>query len=429
MALIDVPRILLTGFEDQEIVRNIGIGLVHELRKKGHSVACATTSPDIAASAVLERLSSRPVSCFYPELLNTKRIGALACVAVSGADFLIILGACDLGELNSLDQKVIEASSCSSISVCKRKGMKPFDPRIKIDAQILISDSERKDEDLIGTIKVSEAFSQDKLGDTYLGAAPNISRGEILRLATLVEEKLDLDKLETLARKAEAVEVKGFNFAPQRRKTRFAVARDGCFSGGFSDNLMLLRYFGADIAEFSPIADTELPKDVGGLYLPASFLKDYGRALSENIEIRKSILEFAQSGGVVFSEGPSSAYLCQSFRLEDDDTSHLGVGLIPAQAFIRGSELTPVEVLVKEDCVLGYPGLLLKSLLAKSWRIHAQENLVTVFEVTGSRSETNPEGYSPGAQVVSTFSLPHFGTCREAAYNLVTSAEVVRSLG
>ncbi|MEZ4754600.1 MAG: hypothetical protein R3A13_09905 [Bdellovibrionota bacterium] len=431
MALIDVPRIILTGYSGVNKVVNIAMGLVHELRSQGKSVVCSSVTPNLKVIPTIERLSSRPVSCIHPEILSQSRIAAMTSMAVSGADFLIIIGACDLLELNSLDQKIIEAVNCPTITVTRSLHRKPFDPRIKIDATILLQDNPQEvklNNSVLGTFDLDEINAHEPLIEHYLEPAPNFTRKEILRISELVRSKLNISAIEIMAEKAEKVDVKKFTFTPSRRKTNIAVARDGCFSGGFSDNLILLRYFGANLIEFSPISDKNLPADIGGVYLPACFIGEYGQALSDNQEIKADIIRFARTGGVIYSEGPASGYLCNKFKLGSDGDSFSGVGLVPGRAYLSDTSPKQVEFLVREDCILGYPGLVLQGLWTKSWSILEQEQLVNVLEVNRNRSETYLEGFSPGAQIVSTLGMLHFGSCREVANNLVLSAQVVKNL-
>ncbi|MCB0318368.1 MAG: hypothetical protein KDD56_06390 [Bdellovibrionales bacterium] len=429
MALLEIPRVLISGFVPSDLIRNFGIGIIHELRKANHSVACATSKTDFISSAILERLSLRPVACLSSEYLSRNRIGAMACVAASGADFLIVLGVGDLAEASSYDQTLAEALGCKIIALTDKPAKKPFDPRVEIEAEILVADENSNSNigSILGSISKSELRCKDVFSASFLNQAANISRSEILRLSLLVEENINLAEVEKICKLAGKSEIQKFSYSPKQRKTRIAVARDGCFSGGFADNLLLLRYYGADLVEFSPISDKSLPDGIGGVYLPAPYLKEYAQSLADNKLIRKEIHTFAKKGGVVFSEGLSTAYLSDSFKFDDTD-SFDGVGILPGSANILSSELKRLEVLIKEDCIFGYPGLVLKGLGCKNWNIKARENILTVFEMSRADYDTIPEGYSPGAQIICTFSILHFGTCRVAVNNIVNSAEVFKRI-
>ena len=57
-------------------------------------------------------------------------------------------------------------------------------------------------------------------------------------------------------------------------RVRLAVARDAAFCFTYAETLEALRENGAELCFFSPLADTALPDNIGGLYLPGRTLQD-----------------------------------------------------------------------------------------------------------------------------------------------------------
>ena len=58
-------------------------------------------------------------------------------------------------------------------------------------------------------------------------------------------------------------------------RVRLAVARDAAFCFTYAETLEALRENGAELCFFSPLADTALPDNIGGLYLPGGYPELY----------------------------------------------------------------------------------------------------------------------------------------------------------
>ena len=91
-------------------------------------------------------------------------------------------------------------------------------------------------------------------------------------------------------------------------RVRLAVARDAAFCFTYAETLEALRENGAELCFFSPLADTALPDNIGGLYLPG-------------------LPTVAECGG----------FLCLGRTLQDaDGTPHPMAGVLPGQGFKVG---------------------------------------------------------------------------------------------
>ena len=65
-------------------------------------------------------------------------------------------------------------------------------------------------------------------------------------------------------------------------RVRLAVARDAAFCFTYAETLEALRENGAELCFFSPLADTALPDNIGGLYLPGGYPELYAARLAAN---------------------------------------------------------------------------------------------------------------------------------------------------
>ena len=103
----------------------------------------------------------------------------------------------------------------------------------------------------------------------------------------------------------------------------------------YAETLEAFRDAGAEVVFFSPLRDTALPENIGGLYLPGGYPELYAQALSENKTMRASIRQAVQAGLPTAAECGGFLYLGQT--LEDDaGTAHPMAGVLPGQGFRVG---------------------------------------------------------------------------------------------
>jgi cobyrinic acid a,c-diamide synthase len=158
-------------------------------------------------------------------------------------------------------------------------------------------------------------------------------------LAKSAEETVDLDRVELLASSCKELRV-----APQPvmkamgRTVRIGIAQDEAFCFYYPDNLALLAAEGAELVIFSPLNDQVLP-NVDMLYLGGGYPELHGERLARNVTMRTAIRQFAERGGTVYAECGGMMYLTQAIR-DVAGTSHETVGLFPAEAVMRKSDLT-----------------------------------------------------------------------------------------
>ena len=68
----------------------------------------------------------------------------------------------------------------------------------------------------------------------------------------------------------------------QRPRVPIAVARDAAFCFTYAETLEALERAGAELCWFSPLQDSALPEQIGGLYLPGGYPELYAGQLSAN---------------------------------------------------------------------------------------------------------------------------------------------------
>ncbi len=117
-----------------------------------------------------------------------------------------------------------------------------------------------------------------------------------------------------------------------------------------------LRSLGAEIVNFSPIGDRQLP-DVDGLYFGGGYPEAFARELSSNDAMLSAIRGFALRGGVVYAECGGLMYLADAIGTLNGVRWPM-VSIIPGVALMseRLQALGYVEVETRADSILGPAG-------------------------------------------------------------------------
>ncbi len=187
---------------------------------------------------------------------------------------------------------------------------------------------------------VPEAAIPDRhLGLVTAGEIQDLQR-KLSLLADAAEQGLDVDGLLDLAGTASPLEppapllpadVQGPDAA---RPVRIALARDPAFCFYYAQNLDILRALGAELVEFSPLADAHLPDNIQGLYLGGGYPELHLKALAANRSLRAEIHDRVQGGLPTLAECGGFLYLHE--RLSDGQESYPMAGVIPGEGTLTG---------------------------------------------------------------------------------------------
>ncbi len=214
------------------------------------------------------------------------------------------------------------------------------------------------DIEVLGHLSREAAFSMPErhLGLMVAEEAP-LSKEAIEGLASVVSEHIDMGRVAELAGGDQAPPFNGKEtVVAESRGIRIAVARDRAFSFYYQDNLDALRNAGAEIIEFSPLKDSELPSGIDGLYLGGGYPEMYSSQLNANASMRESVREWALSGGSVYAECGGLMYLGQSITIDGLKREMSGVLPIETELMGKRSALGYREVELAEDNILGSKG-------------------------------------------------------------------------
>ena len=457
MTDIACPRILISGLQDNPGKVLIAMGLIQELRKRGVSVSCCVTGSNITQSLVFKRISGRYVRSLDDQVLSSSQTVLSLAGAALGSDIVVIVGEKGLfdgsehGSLLGTNADlasntdtptllVLDVTHIDASVVALLKGAQELASGFSVVSTILnrVSKDKRGKRDYYQSafdsygleapigyvpeedppIKVPPRGLSETVNQTLLPTQFFTSAGN------LINEYVDVNKIIEVAQNASPISLDIEDFAISPRKTKIAVTDDSCFGIIYQDNLDLLRFYGAEIITFSPLADSSIPRDIGALYITGGFIDEYGEQLSENISMAASIREFAENGGVLYSEGSGTAYLCKEFSSGEPRSRFTGVGIIPAIADRTQPEVDYVDAVTIEETVFGMPGLILKGITNSQWKINDEEAMIKGLRISRDNASTLHEGYSPLAQVIATTALFHFGSNPEIAKNIADAAEI-----
>lgn len=164
-------------------------------------------------------------------------------------------------------------------------------------------------------------------------------QAKLNKLASVIEETVDIDALLQLGATAPDLGDTSWQGIEPRSSAmlsdappRIAVAHDDAFCFYYADALRLLQHLGAELVEFSPIADTELPEGVSGLYLGGGYPELHAGELSANASMRNAIASAIESGMPTVAECGGFMYLHDT--LEDGEGGmYPEAGVVPGASF------------------------------------------------------------------------------------------------
>lgn len=460
MYLLSSPRVIISGAAPRSGKSLLVMAITVALKSRKVSVSCCVNSPSLYFSAIYQRLSRRYVRCLDHRILSSKQIMQSVCQASLGADLILIDGARGLydgSSPGSLRGSDAELAAIAHIPVVLSVDVRGFGQSLAalVKGYQDLAQNFRVGGVIANRVDVGDAFESrdatfyntalDYFGQSrLLGATPELSpvpelppselraggvnisldRQFIVDLGQLASNHVDLDRLQEIAATAEPTRINGIEIEPRGRRCRIAVSDDSCFNVCFQDNIDLLRYYGAEIVSFSPLADESIPERSGAVYLSGGNLQDYGRELANNQSMYEALRNFHNNGGVIYAEGSGAAYLCDNFILSDDGSSVPGVGILEGQALPANGLVHYTDAATVEDSILGRPGQVLKGYAVGEWSIEPKRRCQSVLRATQLGLETDADGFAPGPQIIMCRHYYHFGSNPEIARALADAAEV-----
>ncbi|MCI0438747.1 MAG: cobyrinate a,c-diamide synthase [Chloroflexi bacterium] len=351
----------------------VSVGLTVAFARRGLKVQTFKVGPDYIDPSHLSAASGSPCRNLDTWLLPKEAVVELFRRAASRADVAVIEGVMGLFDGHSpdddigstaevaklLDAPVVLVADASKVArsiAATVLGFKTFDPSLEIAGVVLNGVSgEGHLRFLKGPVEQAARVpifgylpkrDELKMPERHLGLIPTSEMGiprEFLdRLASAIEQTVDLDAILRRARDARKPSADGTLLFPQEavtKKVPVAIAQDRAFSFYYEDGLDLLRAWGAALVPFSPLADERLPDGIAGVYIGGGFPEIFARELSDNAPMKASLKQAAERGMPIYAE--CGGLMCLGESLTDfEGRRHTMAGLIPASSLMTRNHLS-----------------------------------------------------------------------------------------
>ena len=382
----NIPRIVVAATGSGVGKTTATVALLGALRARGLKVAAFKCGPDYLDPTYHERAAGVRSHNLDGWMMDRDAVVATFARASAGADIAVIEGMMGLfdsatptGDEGStaqlakwLDAPVLLVSDASGVArtiAAVAAGFARFDPAVRVAGMICNRVGGRGHLDLLRAAEpeipivggfpsnTDLAFPERHLG-LLMADETNVPQRLLDGWGRLAAEWLDLDAIVALARSAPALEVADASDVKQldsrsRLRCRIGVAYDASFHFYYEDNLNRLRSLGAEIVNFSPIRDRELPA-ADGLYFGGGYPEAFARELSSNTAMLTAIRGFAARGGVIYAECGGLMYLTDAIRTLDGARWPMAA-IVPGVCVMseRLQALGYVEVETRADSILG----------------------------------------------------------------------------
>jgi cobyrinic acid a,c-diamide synthase len=271
---------------------------------------------------------------------------------------------------------VVDASSMARSAAALVHGFENFDPAVKVAGVIFnkVAGAAHyqflKDALATSTRALPLGYlpsdARIQIPERYLGlftAGENLLPESALSLlGELAEDGIDVDKLlrcaAPIAGGAEDLRTENVRHGSGLAGAiRLGVARDKAFCFYYEDNLDALREAGAEIVEFSPLADASLPADLDGLYFGGGYPELFAKELTENRGMLASIKSAAEAGLPIYAECGGLMYLAREI-VTKEGAAFAMAGLLPLRVEMtdRLVNFGYTEASFTADCLLGQAG-------------------------------------------------------------------------
>ena len=247
-----------------------------------------------------------------------------------------------------LDIPVLLVLDCSRMSgsiAAIAHGFRSLDPRINLAGVVLNRVASDRHLELLeaalNTIEmpilgVVRRHNEITIPDRHLGLIPTAELPEISRvfdkLAHIAKTSFDWDKLLPLLRAPiNHQPLYGRSVLRPYQPLKIAIAYDRAFNFYYQDNFDILRYFGAELIFWSPLADCSVPKDVAGFYFGGGFPEMFAEELAANTMVKQQLRQLIAQNIPVYAECGGLMYLCDRVIDLQEQTWEM-VGVIPTTA-------------------------------------------------------------------------------------------------
>jgi cobyrinic acid a,c-diamide synthase len=152
---------------------------------------------------------------------------------------------------------------------------------------------------------------------------------------------------------------------------RVAYAQDAAFGGYFPDTLETLEALGAELQEFSPLRDEELPQGADLVLIGHGCPELYADDLAANLSMISALRTHVCRGRRIYTEGGGTAYLGRALIFEGRIVPMAGIFPFDAELRPLGPSPSPVTRTFLRAGWLGPRGTVVRGYRSNKWRLHA----------------------------------------------------------
>jgi cobyrinic acid a,c-diamide synthase len=361
--VIRTARIVIAGTHSGVGKTTITTALIAALTRRGLRVQPFKVGPDFIDPGFHEVASGRVSRNLDGWMLSRQANLEIFGRACADADFAVIEGTMGLFDGRSPTTEegsaaemakwieapvllVADASAMARSAAALVCGFEEFDSRLDLAGVLFNKIGGKKHADLLREALAAYCRSTPvgflprdaniAMPSRHLGlklACESLTAECLDGMVAWIEENVDLDGLVKLAREhSPELDIALSPLGPRAASiARIGVARDAAFCFYYRDNLDLLARCGAELVEFSPIADSDLPPGIDGLYLGGGYPEIHAARLSQNQPMLQAVRRFAQAGAPIYAECGGFMYLTEGI-VEIGGQEHVMAGLFPTRA-------------------------------------------------------------------------------------------------
>jgi cobyrinic acid a,c-diamide synthase len=334
--------IMIAGTHSGVGKTTVATGIMAALRRRGLRVQGFKVGPDFIDPGFHETATGRPSHNLDGWMLTRETNLDIFASATEDADVAVVEGVMGLFDgktatslsgttaemaiwLDTANVLVLDASAMAGSAAAVVHGFDTLAPELGLAAVVcnkvagpghysLLRDamSSRCRPAILGYLPLDKSYS---IPERHLGlhrAQETLTGERLSGLSEWIESHLDLDQLLELGSRPDKPAPHPPSYSIKPPQARIGVARDAAFCFYYQRNLDLLRSYGAELIEFSPISDKVLPSGLDGLYLGGGYPELHAGELSSNTSMRSAISQFAEEGAPIYAECGGFMYLTEA---------------------------------------------------------------------------------------------------------------------
>ncbi|MGB3652105.1 MAG: cobyrinate a,c-diamide synthase, partial [Rivularia sp. (in: cyanobacteria)] len=263
------------------------------------------------------------------KLLNLPVLLVVDCSRLSGSVAAIVHGYCSFDKEIQIAGVILNRVGSDRHLSLLKNSLEPLQIPIlgvlKRQDNITISDRH------LGLVPTAELPELNQLIDKLVNLGENCFDWEKLLPLLLRDKRMRRQGDKETRRQRDTLEISTPSSPSHSSPIKIAVAYDKAFNFYYQDNLDLLQTFGAELVFWSPLEDTKLPENIGGMYFGGGFPEVFAEQLSRNISARDAVKAAILSGMPTIAECGGLMY-CAEQIVDMAGKSWEMVGILPTTA-------------------------------------------------------------------------------------------------